>query len=51
MLFRSVQVTALLGSAAWARPTDVHGPRLVVKLTLVQWALVTLLAFLVTAKW
>lgn len=50
-LFLVVQVTALIGSAAWARPTDVHGPRLVVTFTLVQWALVTLLAFFVTAKW
>jgi UMF1 family MFS transporter len=50
-LFMVVQVTALLGSAAWARPTDTHGPRLVVRVTLVQWTLVTLLAFLVTAKW
>jgi UMF1 family MFS transporter len=50
-LFVVVQVTALLGSTAWARPTDVHGPRLVVMVTLVQWALVTLLAFFVTAKW
>ena len=50
-LFMVVQVTALLGSAAWARATDDHGPRIVVKLTLVQWTVVTLLAFLVTAKW
>ena len=50
-LFVVVQVTALIGSAAWARPTDAHGPRPVVTLTLVQWALVTLLAFFVTAKW
>jgi MFS transporter, UMF1 family len=50
-LFVVVQVTALLGSAAWARPTDVRGPRLVVRLTLVQWTVVTLLAFVVTAKW
>ena len=50
-LFMVVQVTALIGSAAWAGATDVHGPRLVVKVTLVQWALVTLLAFFVTAKW
>ena len=51
VLFMLVQVTALLGSAAWARATDTRGPRLVVTLTLVQWAAVTLLAFLVTAKW
>ena len=50
-LFLVVQISALIGSAAWARPTDVRGPRLVVTLTLVQWALVTLLAFFVTAKW
>jgi MFS transporter, UMF1 family len=50
-LFVVVQVTALLGSAVWARPTDVYGPRRVVTLTLVQWALVTLLAFFVTQKW
>ena len=50
-LFLVVQLTALLGSAAWARPTDVRGPRLVITLTLVQWALVTVLAFFVTAKW
>jgi UMF1 family MFS transporter len=50
-LFVVVQVTALLGSAAWARPTDEYGPRRVVTLTLVQWALVTLLAFFVTAPW
>src|SRR5712691_4970754 len=37
-LFLVVQITALLGSAAWARPADTHGPRLVVMVTLVQWA-------------
>jgi MFS transporter, UMF1 family len=50
-LFMVVQVTALLGSVAWARATDVRGPRLVVKVTLVQWTVVTLLAYLVKAKW
>jgi UMF1 family MFS transporter len=50
-LFLVVQVTALLGAAAWARPTDIRGPRFVVSITLVQWTLVTLLAYVVTAKW
>jgi MFS transporter, UMF1 family len=50
-LFLVVQVTALLGAAAWARPTDTRGPRFVVSVTLVQWALVTLLAYVVTVKW
>ena len=51
MLFMLVQITALIGSAAWAGPTDRLGPRLVVRVTLVQWALVTVLAFFVEAKW
>ncbi|HEU4371000.1 MAG TPA: MFS transporter [Methylomirabilota bacterium] len=50
-LFLMVQITALLGAAAWARPTDTRGPRLVVSVTLVQWTLVTTLAYFVTAKW
>ncbi|HXH83086.1 MAG TPA: MFS transporter [Candidatus Tectomicrobia bacterium] len=50
-LFMLVQVTALLGAAAWARPADVRGPKLVVRTTLVQWVLVTVLAFFVTEKW
>jgi UMF1 family MFS transporter len=51
MLFMLVQLTALLGSAAWARPTDTRGPKLVVMVTLVQWALVTVLAYFVIEKW
>jgi MFS transporter, UMF1 family len=51
LLFMLVQISALLGSAAWARPTDRRGPRLVVRVTLVQWTLVTILAFFVQAKW
>jgi MFS transporter, UMF1 family len=50
-LFMLVQVTALLGSAAWARPTDRRGPRLVVRATLVQWMGVTALAWFVQEKW
>ena len=50
-LFMLVQVSALIGSAAWARPTDRLGPRLVVRVTLVQWTLVTVLAYFVQAKW
>src|SRR5438093_911505 len=49
-LFMLVQVTALLGSAAWARPTDSRGPRFVVGVNLVQWALVTIAAFFVVTK-
>jgi UMF1 family MFS transporter len=50
-LFVVVQVTALLGAAVSARPTDVYGPRRIITLTLVQLALVTVLAFFVTQKW
>lgn len=50
-LFMVVQVTALAGSAAWARATDRRGPKLVVGVTLIQWIAVTLLAFFVDAKW
>lgn len=51
VLFTVVQLTALLGSALWARPTDTRGPKLVVMVTLVQWAAVTVLAYFVHAKW
>jgi len=51
LLFMLVQITALVGSAAWARPTDARGPKFVVRVTLVQWAAVTVLAFFVQAKW
>ncbi len=50
-LFVLVQLTALVGSAAWAGPTDRRGPRLVVSITLLQWAIVTVLAYFVQAKW
>lgn len=51
VLFMVVQVTALVGSAAWARTTDRRGPKLVVGITLLQWAAVTVLAYFVDAKW
>jgi UMF1 family MFS transporter len=51
LLFMVVQVSALLGSAAWARPTDTWGARRVIGLMLVQWFAVTVLAYVVQAKW
>ena len=50
-LFMLVQVTALIGSTGWARATDRLGPRLVVRVTLLQWALVTVLAYFVQTQW
>jgi UMF1 family MFS transporter len=38
-LYVAVQVSALVGSLAWARPTDRLGPKRVVQLMLVQWIL------------
>jgi MFS transporter, UMF1 family len=49
-LFVVVQLTALLGSAAWGRATDTRGPKFVVRWTLVQWTAVTVLAFFVQEK-
>ncbi|MGH7390963.1 MAG: MFS transporter [Candidatus Rokuibacteriota bacterium] len=51
VLFLVVQITALLGSVAWARATDRRGPKFVVTTTLVQWIAVTTLAYFVVAKW
>jgi UMF1 family MFS transporter len=49
-LFLIVQVTALVGSVLWARPTDVRGPRFVLMLVLVQWLAVTVLSYFVGTK-
>src|SRR5688572_11428161 len=50
-LFMLVQIAALGGSAAWAAPTDRRGPHFVIRVSLVQWAMVTLAAFFVQEKW
>jgi UMF1 family MFS transporter len=50
-LFIVIQVTALAGSASWARATDSRGPKFVVALMLIQWTAVTVLAFFVETKW
>jgi UMF1 family MFS transporter len=51
ILFMVIQVTALAGSAAWARPTDSRGPKFVVAIMLIQWAAVTVVAYFVETKW
>ena len=51
ILFMVIQVTALAGSAAWARATDSRGPKFVVAVMLIQWAAVTVLAYFVETKW
>ncbi len=49
-LFALVQLTALAGSLALARPTDTRGPRFTVRLTLLWWVLVVLAAYFSETK-
>ncbi|MGH9860699.1 MAG: MFS transporter, partial [Candidatus Acidiferrales bacterium] len=51
ILFAIVQVSALVGALLWARPTDRLGPKRVVSLMLVQWAVVVTAAFFVETAW
>ena len=50
LLYFIVQLSALAGAWAWARPTDFKGPKFVVMCTLVQWCLVVVAAFFVQTK-
>jgi MFS transporter, UMF1 family len=47
VLYIVVQVSALLGALAWARPTDRLGPKLVVMVTLFQWTVIVIAAYFV----
>ena len=50
MLYLVVQVSALLGALAWAKPIDRLGPRRVVSITLVQWTIVVVAAYAVQTQ-
>jgi UMF1 family MFS transporter len=50
LLFAVVQITALVGSLATAKTTDVRGPRFTVAITLVWWVIVVVGAFLATTQ-
>jgi len=50
-LFMVIQVTALAGSAGWARTTDTRGPKFVVGAMLLQWTVVTVAAYFVEVPW
>lgn len=50
-LYLVVQISALIGSMLWARPTDRLGPHRVILLLLGQWAVVVLGAYFVQAAW
>lgn len=47
VLYIVVQVSALAGALAWARPTDRLGPKRVVMVTLFQWTAVVVAAYFV----
>jgi UMF1 family MFS transporter len=49
-LYFTVQLAAVVGAWAWARPTDTRGPKFVVLCTLVQWCAVVLAAYFVATK-
>jgi UMF1 family MFS transporter len=49
-LYIVVQISALLGALAWAWPTDRLGPRLVVMITLCQWAAVVVAAYFIETQ-
>src|SRR5258705_416365 len=49
-LYIVVQISALIGALAWARPTDVLGPRRVVMITLCQWAAIVVAAYFVETQ-
>jgi UMF1 family MFS transporter len=50
VLYIVVQISALVGALAWARPTDVLGPRRVVMVTLCQWAAIVVAAYFVETQ-
>jgi len=50
LLYLIVQVTALLGAFAMAKPTDQLGPKKVVMLSLFIWTLVSIMAFFVKSQ-
>jgi MFS transporter, UMF1 family len=47
ILYIVVQVSALGGALAWAKPTDQLGPKLVVMVTLCQWTAIVVAAYFV----
>ncbi len=49
-LFLVVQVSALLGAFALAKPTDIWGPKRVITLTLVLWTSIVIAAYFIESK-
>ena len=50
LVYICVQLSALVGAALWARPTDTKGPKFVVMATLMQWIVVVGLIYFVQSK-
>lgn len=50
LLYLLVQVTAMAGAFLMAKPTDLWGPKKVVRLSLLLWTSVTILAYFVKTK-
>jgi UMF1 family MFS transporter len=50
LVYIIVQIAALAGAAAWARPTDTKGPRFVILVTLVQWIVIVSLIYFVHSR-
>jgi UMF1 family MFS transporter len=50
IVFIVVQISALAGAYAWAKPTDTLGPKRVILLMLVQWAIVVIAAYYVESR-
>ena len=49
-LFMIVQVSALLGALALAKPTDLWGPKKIISLTLIMWTCVAMSAYFIHSK-
>jgi len=50
ILYLIVQATALLGSFAIAKPTDIMGPKKVINMSLLLWAAVAVIAYFIQTK-
>lgn len=49
-LYLAVQVTALGGTFLMAKPTDLWGPKVIVRLSLILWTVVAVLAYFIQTK-
>ncbi|GAB4317769.1 MAG: MFS transporter [Candidatus Zixiibacteriota bacterium] len=50
LVYMVVQLSALIGAALWAKPTDVKGPKFVVMAMITQWIVVVVLVYFVEEK-